>query len=103
MATAKIRQLAEFIRAELQQGKTIAEIKTDVKQSGRGWQPKDISKAIHTAVQKELEQRKPPEQRIETPDSGSRGLTVNQVWMWAAISAVIAIIAVSSVMLYLFR
>ncbi|MDP3741845.1 MAG: hypothetical protein Q8R15_00860 [Candidatus Micrarchaeota archaeon] len=98
----KTSELAEFIHIELQQGKTIAQIKKDVKQRGYGWSSKDISKAIHAAVQKELHQRKPLEQRFET-NIESPKTNVNQVWMWAAITALIAIIAVSALALYLFR
>ncbi len=123
----KTSELAEFIHSELQQGKTIAQIKKDVKQRSYGWEPKDISKAIHEAVQKELKQRKPTAvqsiqsavneisevnnktesenetKNIETGTTENVEPSVNQVWMWATITAVLAIIVVTAVILYFVR
>ncbi len=124
---AKTSELAQFIHSELQQGKTIGQIKKDVKQHGYGWNSKDISKAIHEAVQKELKQRKPtavqtvqnavneisemnnkiePEnyaKDIETEKNETSEPSTNQVWMWAVITAVIAVVVVSAVIFYLVR
>ena len=77
----------------MQAGKTIAEIKRDVKTSGRGWTNKEVSKAIHAAVKQELNNRKPSKQETE-PHSA------NNEWLWAVTSAVIAIAALAALWLY---
>lgn len=89
-------KLSEFIHSELQQGKTIAEIKRDVKTSGRGWTNKEVSKAIHAAVKQELQNRKPAKQ-------GAESYNANKMWLWAIASAVIAVVVLAALFLYLFR
>ncbi|MFH1247355.1 MAG: hypothetical protein V1644_03160 [Candidatus Micrarchaeota archaeon] len=92
-----MKKLTEFIHSELQQGKTIGQIKKDIKQSHSGWSSKEISKAITAATHKELKQRQPPEQRLKEEKQTTNS---NKIWMWAIAIAVIAVVIITAAVLY---
>lgn len=77
-------KLIEFIKQELNQGKTVGQIKKDIKHSKSGWSSAEISKAIHLALKKE-------EPAVEK----------NQAWLIAVTAAIVAIIVISAVIIYL--
>jgi anti-sigma-K factor RskA len=94
-----MRKLAEFIHAELQSGKTIAQIKRDISTTRGGWSSKEISKAIKVAVENELKQRRQPQERSETEESAD----ANKMWLAAIVAALVAVIVVTAVVFYLLR
>ncbi len=87
-----MKQLVEYIHDELIKGKTIAQIKKDIKQSKRGWNNREVSKAIQKAVKKELEARGVGQKE----DKNAQVL-----WMWAIVTAIAAVVILAALWFYL--
>ena len=94
-------KIYDAVQTELSAGKSISQIKTDLKK--QGFSSRAISVAISKCIQTELKKRNTSESKELTADGHSTSQNdVNKIRLYATVGVLVAIIILTSALFFLF-